>query len=530
MKRIFLIIVALIAVVAIFMAVKLRKTPSSTYEFAEGATTDIAALVKDRPDDAPPPNVVIILADDLGWADVGYHGSDIMTPNIDRIAKEGMRLERFYATPYCSPTRSALMTGRDPIKLGVAHSVLMAWNNGGVSPEEHFMSESFKSAGYQTAMVGKWHMGHSIEQHTPNARGFDHFYGHFNTDVNYFSHTFAEGHDFQENGKSVKHEGEYATDVHGNQAERYINEIRDPNKPFFLYVPFLAPHSPMNAKEEDKSKYPNRLDTPVHPAKTYAAMVDSMDQAIGQILTALDEQGVADNTIVLFFTDNGGYYNFGGVNTPLRGGKLETYEGGIRVAAAMRWPDVLPADTVNENVISVMDLFPTLTEAAGIEAGNVKAIDGVSRWDAVTGTGEKDRGAPLVFTSGIPIHNKFQYGVLDGPWKLVQDVNHLRRTTETKSQVFNVWDDPNEENDLSETHPEQLKRLQAILDERLAKHPVGGTYVQISPHPGWRAPKDYADVVIPAEKVIAEGHEGFGKLPSKVLQQTYGDKGRIIYE
>lgn len=530
MKRILLVLLGLVIVGAIFMTLKLRKTPSSTYEFAQGATADIASLVKERPEDAPPPNVVILLADDLGWADVGYRGSDIQTPNIDRLAQEGMRLERFYATPYCSPTRAALMTGRDPIKLGVAHSVLMAWDNGGVSPEEHFMPESFKAAGYQTAMVGKWHMGHTIEQHTPNARGFDHFYGHFNTDVNYFSHSFAKGHDFQENGVSVKHEGEYATNVHGNQAARYINEIRDPDKPFFLYVPFLAPHSPMQATEEDKAKYPNRIDTPLFPGKTYAAMVDSLDQAIGQVLNALDEQGVADNTIVLFFTDNGGFYNFGGVNTPLRGGKLETFEGGVRVNAVMRWPDVLPPNTVNENVVSVMDMLPTLTEAARVQAGNKKSIDGVSRWDAVTGTGEKDRGAPLIFTSGIPIHNKFQYGVLDGPWKLVQDVDHKRRITEVSSKLFNVWEDPNEENDLIETHPDQMERLQAILDERLALHPVGGTYIRISPHPGWRAPKDYADVVIPAEKVVPEAHTGFGKLPSKVLQKDHGEKGRIVYE
>ena len=116
------------------------------------------------------PNIVIILADDLGWADVGYHGSDIETPNIDRIAKEGVKLNRFYATPFCSPTRAALMTGRDPLKLGVAYSVLMPWENGGVSLDEHFLPQSFQSAGYNTAMVGKWHLGHTIEQHTPNAR------------------------------------------------------------------------------------------------------------------------------------------------------------------------------------------------------------------------------------------------------------------------------------------------------------------------------------------------------------------------
>jgi arylsulfatase A-like enzyme len=530
MKRVLLILLVLVVVGAIFASLKFRKTQSSDYNFAQEETSDIAALVKQRPADGPPPNVVILLADDLGWADVGYHGSDIETPNIDRLAKEGMRLERFYATPFCSPTRAALMTGRDPIKLGTAHSVLMAWDNSGVSPEEHFMPEAFKEAGYQTAMIGKWHLGHTIEQHTPNARGFDHFYGHFNTDVSYFDHEFAGGHDFQINGKSVDHQGEYATDIHGDQASRFINEIRDPSKPFFMYVPFLAPHSPVQAKEEDIAKYTNRLDTPVAPMKTYAGMVDSLDQAIGRILDALDEQGIADNTIVLFFTDNGGYYNFGGVNKPLRGGKLETYEGGVRVLSVMRWPDVLPPNTVNENVISVMDMLPTLATATGTPAGNTKQIDGIDRWEAVLGNAPKDRGEPLIFTSNIPEYNRFNYGVLDGPWKLIQHVDHQRRTTTASTELYNVWEDPNEETDLAAANPEQVERLQEILDKRLALHPIGGTYVRIQPHPGWRAPLDYADVVIPAELVNEDMWTGFGALATTVLQKDHGDKGRIQYD
>ena len=505
-------------------------SPSSDYAFDDATTSDLNSLVKSRASDAPPPNIIILLADDLGWADVGYRGSDIQTPNLNRLVKEGMRLERFYVTPFCTPTRAALMTGRDPIKLGVAHSVLMAWDNGGVAPEEHFMPESFKAAGYQTAMVGKWHLGHTLEQHTPNARGFDHFYGHFNTDVDYFSHSFAKGHDFQENGQSVTHKGEYATDVHGNQAARYITELRDPNKPFFLYVPFLAPHSPMQAKEEDIAKYPKRIDLPSREQRTYAAMVDSMDQAIGQILDALDAQGLRENTMVLFFSDNGGFYNFGADNKPLRGQKLTPFEGGVRVNALLRWPEVIPPETVNDKVISVLDLLPTLTKAAGIEARHEKPIDGLDRWDAILGKGEKDRGAPLFFTSNLTLYNFFQYGVLDGPWKLYQKVDHQRRVTEVETMLFNVWDDPNETQDISAQYPEQVQRLQDLLDERLAQHPAGGTYVRISPHPGWRAPLDYAKSVAPADTVQPDAHKGFGPLKSKVLQQLYGERGRILYE
>lgn len=529
-RKIFFILLASLLVGFVFFKLYYRTSPSTDYDFAEGETSNIADLVKTRSADAPPPNVLILLADDLGWADVGYRGSDIATPNIDRLAKEGMRLERFYATPFCSPTRAALMTGRDPIKLGVAHAVFMAWDNGGVSPEEHFLPESFRAAGYDTGMIGKWHMGHTIEQHTPNARGFDHFYGHFNTDVSYFDHDFAGGHDFQENGEIRDHDGEYATDVHGNQAVRYLRDIRSKDKPFFMYVPFLAPHSPMQAKDEDEAKYPRRLNTPRAPNRTYAAMVDSMDQAIGQILDELDAQGIADNTIVLFFTDNGGFYNFGADNAPLKGQKLDTYEGGVRVVSVLRWPEVIPANTVNENVISVMDVMPTLASATGVEILGEKDIDGVDRWDAVLGQGKKHRGYPLIFTSNVPEYNRFQYGVLDGPWKLYQEVDHLRRETTVKTELYNVWEDPNETTDIKDQYPQELERLQDILDARLALHPVGGTTVKIQPHPGWRAPLDYADVVIPADKVNPDMWSGFGALATTVLQHNYGEKGRIEYE
>lgn len=530
MKRWLSISFGVLAIVAVAGYFWFGNPSPSAPEFADQQPTpDIASLINERQSDTPP-NIIILLADDLGWADVGFHGSDIRTPHIDRLAKEGMRLERFYVMPICTPTRSALMTGRDPIKLGMANAGIMPWNDGGVSLDEHFMPESFKAAGYQTAMIGKWHLGHTIEQHTPNARGFDHFYGHLNTNIHYFDHEFAGGHDFQENGKSVNHKGEYLTDVHGDQAVRYLKAIRDKEKPFFLYVPFLAPHSPMNAKEDDISKYPRRIDLPTAPKKTYAAMVDSMDQAVGRILDALDEQGIADNTIVLFFSDNGGFPGFGADNAPLRGGKTETFEGGIRVPTVLRWPEVIPAGTLNDAAISVLDLFPTLTNAAGVEMAGTKQLDGFNRWDAIIGKGDNWRGQPLYFTTNSPVYNRFMHGVLDDRWKLVQTIDHLRRHTTVDTMLFDVRADPSETTDVSEKHPDQVKRLTKLLDARLAQHPVGGVVVQLMPHPGWRAPKDYADAVIPADKIQDEAYLGYGERSSKVLQKRYGDKGKILYD
>jgi len=168
--------------------------------------------------------------------------------------------------------------------------------------------------------------------------------------------------------------------------------------------------------------------------------------------------------------------------------------------------------------------------AAGISASYKKKIDGLDRWNAIIGNDKRERGEPLIFTSNVPIYNQFKYGVLDERWKLVQSVNHKRRTTEVITELFDVWSDPNEVNDISQKHPDLVMRLIKVLDKRLAKHPVGGQYVKIQPHPGWRAPNDYADVVIPAEQVKEEMWEGFSPIATTVLQQTHKEIGRIKYD
>ena len=435
------------------------------------------------------PNVIILLADDLGWADVGYRGSDIKTPNLDQLASEGMRLERFYTNPICTPTRAALMTARDPMKLGVAYAGLQPWEGGGVSLLEHFMPESFQAAGYETAMIGKWHLGKSIEQHTPNARGFDHFVGHLNTQVDYFTHGVAGGYDLQENGKSISRKDRYLTDVHAEEAVRFIAEVRDTSKPFFLYVPFLAPHSPMQATDADKAKYPDRPDRPA-PKKTYAAMVDNMDQAIGKILASVKSEGLEENTIILFLSDNGGYQPFGADNQPLRGGKLSSYEGGIRVNAVISWPGEINAGVENNNVISAQDVMPTLFAATGVERASDRPIDGQNRWAAIKNNAPDVRTGPLFFASNSPIYNRFHVSVIDGDSKLVQVIDHANTSTTVNSELFNLASDPYEKNDLSGEQPAEVERLATMINQWRAQHPVGGQLVSIAPHPGWRAPKD----------------------------------------
>ncbi len=499
------------------------------------------------------PNVVILLADDLGWADVGFHGVEqIDTPNLDRLAREGLELGRFYATPICSPTRAALMTGRDPMRLGVAYGVIMPWMNNGIHPDEHFMPQSFQAAGYQTAMVGKWHLGHAQQTYHPNQRGFDHFYGHLQTEVGYFPPFSNQGgRDFQRNGVSIDDQG-YETYLLGDEASRWIRE-RDKSRPFFLYVPFIAPHTPLDAPEELKQKYAD-IEDERKPARSrstdqtrllgklllqpsarpmYAAVVNGMDQAIGHILQTLDEEKIADDTIVLFFSDNGGAaYAMGGAdNVPLRGGKGETFEGGIRVVAVMRWPAKLAPGARNESIMSVMDVFPTLAAAAGIETGNTRKLDGRDLWPALRDGKKVKRRDYLYFASETPISGRFSLTAFDEEWKLVQEIQQGLLSAEVTNHLFRIAEDPNEYNNLADVHPGVVAKLAAAIHQWRSLYPVSGTRNQLVPPPGWRAPKDWTGYPVPIASLQPEPAPGMPPASAlRPLDWMQGEAGRLIYD
>ena len=259
-------------------------------------------------------------------------------------------------------------------------------------------------------------------------------------------------------------------------------------------------------------------------------MVDSMDQAIGRILDELDRQGVSDNTIILFFSDNGGFAGFGGVNKPYRGGKLETFEGGIRVNAIMRWPGLIPAGSETQQTISVMDIFPTLAAATGIQMHNEKKIDGMNILSALTKSKDMKRPKPLFFASNSPEYNSFRLAMIDGDDKLVQIIDHNNRSTEITNHLFDLSEDPYEKNNLAEKNPLRVKKMSDAINDWRSQYPVSGLYVSISPNPSWRAPTDYAEDVKPDEKTILKSWGGFGRVASQVLQMRYGEKGRIKYE
>jgi len=507
------------------------------------------------------PNVIIMVADDLGWSDVGFHGNrDIDTPSLDRLAAEGVQLNRFYTTPICSPTRAALMTGRDPMRLGVAYGVILPWQNIGIHPDEHFMPQSFQHAGYQTAMVGKWHLGHAQQTYHPNKRGFDYFYGHLHTEVGYFP-PFANqgGKDFQRNGQSLddkalaqREDRGYESYVLADEASRWIRE-RDKDKPFFMYMPFIAPHTPLDAPEDLKAKYADLEDKRL-PARShttdqtrllrkltlresarpmYAAVVDAMDQAIGRVLNTLDKEDIADNTIVLFFSDNGGaaYATGGADNVPLRGGKGETFEGGIRVVSVMRWPEKLQAGGMADSIMSVMDVFPTLAAATGIETGNKRELDGRNMWPAIEEGKQIAREDYLFFASETPIRGRFNLTAFNDDWKLVQEINQGLRSIEVTNYLFQINQDPNEHNNLAEQYPEVVTEMADAIHHWRMMYPVSGTRSELIPPPGWRAPKDWATYPRALEQLQPEASPGMPPAHAlRSLDWQHGEAGRLIYD
>src|SRR5262245_25504888 len=322
------------------------------------------------------PNIVIFLADDLGWANVGWHKSENKTPQLDRLAAAGAKLEQFYVLPVCSPTRAALMTGRYPMRYGLQVGVVRPWADYGLPLNERTLPQALKEAGYATAIIGKWHLGHVQPAYLPTRRGFDAQYGHYNGALDYFTHQRDGGHDWHRNDKASYDEG-YSTHLIAREAAQFV---RTSKQPFFLYVPFNAVHAPLMAPEKYIAPYallPERR-------RIYAGMLAAMDEAIGRIIAALDERGLRNNTLVIFSSDNGGP-GPGRVtdNGPLRAGKATLYEGGVRAAACLSWPGHIRAGTTIEQPIHIVDLYPTLLKLAGASldpAAQKLPLDGLDVW------------------------------------------------------------------------------------------------------------------------------------------------------
>ena len=419
------------------------------------------------------PNVVVILADDLGWKDVGYHGSEIRTPHIDRLAADGVELDRFYVQPTCSPTRSGLMTGKSPMRLGI-HLPIGKNDPDGLGLDEKILPQYLAEAGYQRMMVGKWHLGHAFPDYWPQSRGFEHFYGYLTGGIGYWDHNHGGGHDWQRNGETVREEG-YSTRLLADEAVRLLRE-RDRARPTFLYFALPAPHLPNEAPDEIVATY---AVVPDEKRRRHASMVTELDTAIGRVLATLEDEGMLANTIVFFSSDNGGLnpsaapeafrtmtdlamrffdrplpveaFEFVAANTldgaadnaPLPKGKMSIAEGGARVPASIWWPGRLEGGR-HEGFMTISDLLPTLLEAIGQRARIPDDLDGASQWGVLTGTGPSR--TPDYVTS-----ERGGMALYQAPWKLV-----LR---EDAAQLFDVYADPLEERDLATTHTERVEEM-----------------------------------------------------------------------
>lgn len=392
------------------------------------------------------PNVIFILVDDLGWSDVGYNGSAIATPNLNQMASEGLVLERNYVYPVCSPTRAALLSGQYPFKYGIDGPMS---DDAGMPLEIRTMPEYFRSLGYETHMIGKWHLGIAAPEYFPIRRGFDSHYGFLGGWIDYYTHVYNFGLDWQRDGVSVREEG-HATELLTAEALRLIAAKSQADRPFFLYLSYNAPHTPyqpvpvpsgLNESLGDGTHY------------IYGEMVTGIDTGIGRLFRALDAADLSENTLVIFSSDNGGANSFS--NGELRGSKGSIFDGAIRVPGIVWWKGRIKGGRTLNQPIMVYDWLPTLLDAMGEESSMIDNLDGQSMWPAIADGAEVDQQINI-FVSGA------NTAVLDWPWKYVD--NTMRGPNGVRTvELFDINNDPGESVDLAKEMPDKFAELSGLI-------------------------------------------------------------------
>jgi arylsulfatase A-like enzyme len=414
-----------------------------------------------------PPNILYIMADDLGWKDVGFHGSDIKTPTLDALAAKGARLEQFYAQPMCTPTRAALMTGRYPMRYGLQTAVIPQGHTYGLATDEWLLPQALKDAGYETAIVGKWHLGHADQKFWPRQRGFDYQYGPLIGEIDYFTHKVDGKIDWYRNNQVVDEEG-YSTTLLGDDAVKLI-ERHDPAKPLFLYLAFNAVHTPFQAPQDYLDRYKNIEDP---SRRAYAASATAMDDQIGRVIAALADKKMLDNTLIVFQGDNGGTRNpmFAGAitdmskvvlpadNGPYRDGKGTLYEGGTRVVALANWPGHIKEGSVVNEMIHTVDLYPTLVRLANGRLDKGKPLDGLDVWGTIS------EAKPSPRTELVYNVEPFRAAIREGDWKLI-----WRTLLPQSVELYDIAKDPSESKNLAAEQPDKVAALQKRVNELAAE-------------------------------------------------------------
>jgi arylsulfatase A-like enzyme len=397
---------------------------------------------------ADKPNVVIFYADDLGWGETGVYGvKDIPTPNIDAIAKNGIKFAQGYvAATYCSPSRAGLMTGRYPTRFG--HEFNSTANVTGLHLKETTLADHLKSLGYATACVGKWHLGMGPD-YRPTKRGFDEFYGTLANTPFYHPTNFVDSR-ISNDVRPIDDDNFYTTDAY---AERSVDWIeKNKAKPWFLYLPFNAQHAPLQAPQKYLDRFPKIVD---EKRKLFAAMMSSMDDAIGRVQAKVRELGQEDNTIFWFIGDNGGpTQGTTSQNGGLRGFKMTTYEGGPRVPFIVQWKAKLPAGKTYESPVLNLDLLPTLVVAAGGKVDPAWKLDGVDLMPYLTGQNTARPHETIYWRYGP------QWAVRQGDLKLV-----VSKGGSEQPELYDLAKDASESNNLASAQPEKVKQLQSVWNK-----------------------------------------------------------------
>lgn len=417
------------------------------------------------------PNVIIILTDDQGSIDLNCYGSsDLITPNMDAIANEGIRFTQFYAgSPVCSPSRACLMTGRYPHFAGLPTNAGSHEGLEGMPSNQVTLAEIFKEAGYQTGHIGKWHLGYKPET-MPNGQGFDYSFGHMGGCIDNYSHYFywnpPNKHDLCRNNKEVWYDGQFFPDLMVKEVNRFIEKNQD--NPFFLYWAINLPHYPLQGTEKWREAYENSE----HPRDKYAAFISTMDEKIGEVLNKINGLGLSDNTIVVFQSDHGHSveartFGGGGNAGPYRGAKTSLFEGGIRIPAMIKWPGKIPAGEVRDQMITSADWFPTLIKLAGLEMPD-HPING------------KSFASIILLNSKDSLHENFhwqfkeQWAVRSGKWKLignpVDPVNKGSLTEKDSLFLVNLEEDVSELHNVAESNPEKVNDLLEIHESWKKKY------------------------------------------------------------
>tara|TARA_R110002050_G_scaffold261556_1_gene401684 strand:+ start:202179 stop:203555 length:1377 start_codon:yes stop_codon:yes gene_type:complete len=415
-----------------------------------------------------PPNILIIIADDAGWNDVGYNGSEINTPNIDWLAKKGVELNRFYANPTCSPSRVSLLTGIPSSRLGIV-APISGKSKWSLPDSITTLPQALKKQNYQSALFGKWHLGLNISS-GPNAYGFDYSYGFLHGQINQYTHKYKNGDSsWYRNSEFIEEEG-HATDLITKETIDWLTNKRDSSKNFYIQLAYSAPHFPL--QEEDTWKTPYLETIKDNSRRDFAAAMTHMDNSIGMVLETLKQQDLEENTLVIFMSDNGAMENWYpvdqydgklgpnpvlGSNMPLRDWKTSNYEGAIRVPAIMYWKNKLSSQ-INTNYICVTDIMPTILSLSGAEIP--KNVEGINIWPSILDANEPTN-------HDIYVRGHIQESIIHQPWKLVRQRNNKNKPT--IYQLFNIELDPEEKNNVIDIHPTVLAEMTLLIEEQFAK-------------------------------------------------------------